>query len=1377
MTNRQPDDAATPALGMSDEHWTFAFEDSGIGLWDWNVATNSVRFSGGWKDIFGYEQNEGSYPFHPDDQPKFMAALQQCIQDETSMVDNEHRMRCKDGSYKWVVERNKIISRTPDGKPLLVIGSYTDITERKDLERRLTLQHEVANVLASSVSGMDDAIAAILQPVCEALGWDEGLLWVVDESDQRLRCHATWRTPVARLTDYGTASREMTFLSGVGLPGRVWASAQPVWIADVTRDENFPRAALAEQAGFHAAAAFPVKLSDRVHAVLEFFHHDAMPADPSLLITFQAVADQLSQLCSRKRTEEESLKRETLFSLMLNTGPSCIKRVAADGTLLHMNPAGLQMIEACHEKDAIGRCVFDLVVSEHRASFIEMHQTVIKGSSRTLQFEIIGQQGTRRWMETYAVPFRNPVTDHIEHLAVTHDITERKRTEALLQSSEEKLRQALKASNVGLWEWNTVTNEVRFSREWKGQLGYEEAELPDTFESWESRLHPDDSVRTVAYALEYCDHPVGMFRQDFRLRHKDGTYRWIESYASFVTEPDGRRVRLLGSHTDITARKKAEAARETLQYAIDHGMEGFALLDEHGSYAYMNDAYARMYGYEVSQLVGRSWKVLYDSDQIAKIEATALPSLQTEKFWRGELIGRSIAGTPVHVEIGLQSLPQEGAQHGVLLCTCRDITARKHAEDALRVSEARHRVTLEIATDGLWDWDLTTGQAHYSPSWIRLLGLEQEKIPLSNIADWKTRVHPDDGPWVEQALNDHLEGRMAGFVIEHRVRHCSGEWKWFALRGKVTRWDEAGRPACMMGAMTDITERRLSDAALAQAAQELEKKNHELEEARDKAIDAAKIKSEFLATMSHEIRTPMNGIIGMTGLLLDTVLSDEQREYAEMVRRSGEHLLDIINDILDFSKIEAGKLDLEHLDFDVRTTVEDTLALVAERAYAKGLELACIVQSDVPPGIHGDPGRLRQILVNLLGNAIKFTERGDVVLTVTLADDDKVGRVDSLLMKFEVTDSGIGLTSEQQVKLFQPFTQADGSTTRKFGGTGLGLAICKKLVETMGGQVGVRSTVGMGSTFWFTVRCMACTEDVRQASPIPASLQGRRMLIVDDHPICRQTLEHQLRVKSLAYKSAEDGAQALDLLRDAAERGEPFDLAIVDMQMPKMDGLELARRIKAELPISATRLILLTSLGRRGDAKAAQAAGIAAYLTKPIRQSQLYECLGLVLANIPSAALGTAQPPAPLITRHSLSEAQAQSRGRILVAEDNPINQKVAVKMIEKLGYRVDVAGNGREAVEALERIPYAVVFMDCHMPVMDGFQATHAIRCHERGGRRTPIIAMTANAMQEDREQCLKAGMDDFLSKPVASKALAETLNRWISCDAPLPESESRAA
>lgn len=397
---------------------------------------------------------------------------------------------------------------------------------------------------------------------------------MVDESAKKLRCHSIWTAPGTAVDTYGAASRELTFLCGIGLPGRVWADTKPVWISDVTHDQNFPRAALAEQAGLHTATAFPVKLAGRVYAVLEFFHHEILPEDPSMLMVFQAVADQLSQFCARKR-----------------------------------------------------------------------------------------------------------------------------------------------------------------------------------------------------------------------------------------------------------------------------------------------------------------------------------------------------------------------------------------AEEALQASELRLRCTLDVATDGLWDWNLSTKQAYYSPSWIRLLGLEDQDIPLNNIHDWKSRIHAEDLPWVEQALNEHLEGNTANYIIEHRVRHRSGDWKWFAMRGKLVQWDEQSRPLRMMGTMTDITERKVSESALAQAAQDLGKKNFELAEARDKALDAAKMKAEFLATMSHEIQTPMNGVIGMTGLLLDTPLSSEQREFAETVRRSGEHLLDIINDILDFSKVEAGKLELEGLDFDLRTTVEDAISLISERAYSKGLELAYLVQAGVPTAL------------------------------------------------------------------------------------------------------------------------------------------------------------------------------------------------------------------------------------------------------------------------------------------------------------------------------------------------------------------------------------------------------------------------------------------
>lgn len=447
--------------------------------------------------------------------------------------------------------------------------------------------------------------------------------------------------------------------------------------------------------------------------------------------------------------------------------------------------------------------------------------------------------------------------------------------------------------------------------------------------------------------------------------------------------------------------------------------------------------------------------------------------------------------------------------------------------------------------------------------------------------------------------------------------------------------------------------------------------------------------------------------------------------------------------------------------------------MLAERAHSKGIELACLIQGVVPTAVRGDPGRLRQILTNLVGNAIKFTDRGEVVVTVSVAGTAAVDGEQTVDIRCEVADTGIGMTPEQCAKIFQPFTQADGSTTRKYGGTGLGLAICKQLTELMHGRIGIESVPGKGSLFWFTVRLGRQPGVCRTERPSPATLRGRKVLIVDDHAINRKILEHQFSAEGLLYESVENGALALDALRHAVMQGHPFDLAILDMHMPGMDGLELARRIKADPTSSPVRMVLLTSLGRRGDAHAAQEAGIAAYLTKPIRQAQLLDCLSLVLkADGPHADALPDQSPA-IITRHSLAEARADIQGRVLVADDNPVNQKVAVKMLEKLGCRVDVAANGREAVEAVARLPYAVVFMDCQMPEMDGFEATRAIRLQERPGSHLPIVAMTANAMTGDRERCLAAGMDDYISKPVQSQELAAVLRRWLSAQQ-LPENRA---
>ena len=784
-----------------------------------------------------------------------------------------------------------------------------------------------------------------------------------------------------------------------------------------------------------------------------------------------------------------------------------------------------------------------------------------------------------------------------------------------------------------------------------------------------------------------------------------------------------------GLDRDEAARVKAEDAlvRTSRYFELSHDLVCTAGFD--GFFQELNAAWTETLGWTEAELRSRPFvEFVHPDDREA-----------TER----ESAGLAVGG--VTVDFVNRYATKDGGwrwidwravsivEEGLIYASARDVTERRATETALEASERQTRQILETAHDAFISIDadgLVTGwnpQAEASFGWSRdeMLGRELAAI-----------VIPESDREAHRAgLARFLatgEGSVLGRRLELTALHRDGHE--FPVEITISPL-ETDSGFSFHAFLRDISQRKHDQEQLARA--------------RDQALEASSMKSMFVANVSHEIRTPMNGVIGMSELLLDTELDEVQREYVETICSSGESLLTIIDDILDFSKIEAGKLQIDPTECDLRDTVERACAILAGRAHEKGLELAVSIGPEVPALVHADAARLRQVVANLVSNAIKFTADGEVVLRVSSRPDEG----GAALVRVDVEDTGIGIEHETLAHLFQPYAQADGSTTRRYGGTGLGLAISRQLVELMGGSLEADSNPGQGSCFWFTVS-LPLAEAGDRPPEEEREIAGLRVLVVDDNATNRKILERQLTSWRVSCEVADSAEQAMVLLAAAARDGSPYALALLDLNMPDVDGLALARGIRAQPALDGLRLILLTSSGVRADAPGEVA--LDGRLSKPVRQTRLYEEIQAVMAGERSA------------TRRSPSHMRESGVGHrddapsILVVEDTPVNQVVAARMLEKIGYHADVADNGVEALAALSERSYAAILMDCQMPELDGYQTTTEVRLREQPGRRIPIIAMTANSMQGERERCLAAGMDDYLSKPLRSQALKEVLARW---------------
>ncbi len=830
-----------------------------------------------------------------------------------------------------------------------------------------------------------------------------------------------------------------------------------------------------------------------------------------------------------------------------------------------------------------------------------------------------------------------------------------------------------------------------------------------------------------------------------KVEDNDEVGRLARAFSTLVQKVQSRERGLRDSH-------------EFLDRILEGIAQGVAVVDRQGTIMRTNAALCRDFGYREEELHGQCVDLLVPDDVRPRHPAmrdkfTANGVARSFGQVRG-IRGRRKDGTEFPIELGLSAMQQGGDRFTI--ATVLDITKTVEAEEEVRqlnaglerrveertaeLEEARRQI--EVATDaaqmGIWSFNLTTCELTWNKWMYEMYGVDTSLRDEPLLEVWRSGVHPDDAAQVDE-LWDTAIRETRRFATEFRVVQPGGEIRWVLAHALLS--GEPGKTEMRaVGINFDITARKESEVATAAA--------------RDAAELASRAKGDFLANMSHEIRTPMSGIIGMTDLLLDTPLTEEQRTRAQAVRSSADALLTIINDILDFSKIEAGRMDIEPIVFDMQQLLADLAATLAIRAHEKGLDLICPDHLLPPEAVcfKADAGRIRQILVNLIGNAIKFTNAGEVSVSFR-AEPEHVGRS---LVRFEVRDTGIGVPAEQQARLFQRFSQADSSTTRNYGGTGLGLAICRQLVEIMGGEIGVHSVPGDGSTFWFTLDLERATVS---ANPHPreALPAGRRVLVVDDNHGNRGLLTELLTHWGVVAAAVSSGSDALKQLQDANASGTDLDAVIIDMHMPGMSGLELEQAIRSEAKFRDIRCLLLRSPGWTSEADESAADPSTVFFDKPVNQAHLYDVL--------HSLLGEAGPASIHPKSGRAKSGSTQFAGRVLVVEDNPTNQLVACGQLERFGLIVAVAENGQQAVDMLSVEDYDLVFMDVHMPVLDGYAATAIIRDPGSSVRQhnVPVIAMTANAVSGEREKCLAAGMNDHVPKPVELSKLEKAIARWL--------------
>jgi PAS domain S-box-containing protein len=1011
-----------------------------------------------------------------------------------------------------------------------------------------------------------------------------------------------------------------------------------------------------------------------------------------------------------------------------------------DNVVIITDSAGrIEWVNAAFERvcgygsgDVVGRRPGDFLQGERTdaAARARMAAAVARGDGFTEEVVNYTADGRPYWVHIACRPVRSPQGHLTGFIAIESDVSARKEADDALRRATRRLTTAASAGRVGIWERRLGAGTVWMNATARSMADVDCADDDVTVDRVVGRMHPDDRPAVADLDASIATNGGVV---EFRHRTPDDPPRHLLVRGSLSADEPGLVAGVVIDETEqVLARLEAETARVQAERALHELTMQRQAMDQHsivavtdrrGLITFANDRFCAISGYSLEELIGRTHSLLNSGTHPREFFVDLWKTIASGRAWHGEICNRNKSGELYWVDTTI--VPFRGAsgeiQQYVAIRT--DITDHKLAQERIARQEAMLRSTTRIGRLAGWWFDPITRQPNWSEAASDIYELPAGIQPTLAAA---MQFYPREA---RGELTRALEAATTGgssFDLELPMRTARGNDRWVRVQGEPRLED--GRCVQITGTLQDVTERH-------HAAQQLRA-------AKDAAEAANRAKSEFLANMSHEIRTPLNGVIGMTGLLLDTPLRDDQREYAEIARSSGESLLAVLNDILDFSKIEAGHLSLETTDFDPAEVCEQALDAIALRAGEKNLELVFDVDPGLPARVSGDPTRLRQVILNLLSNAVKFTDSGEVRFRAIAT---AVGANRSRL-RVEVADTGPGMTCDLVGRLFQPFVQADTSTTRRYGGTGLGLSISRRIVELMGGTIGVDSAPGAGSTFWFDVELPAALQSRPES---PADLRGLVVLVVDDHPVNRTILERQLAPLGCRVECAGSAAAARRLWDALVAAGEMPDVVLLDHQLPDESGPALAASLRRDSCAAAAAWVLMTSIGNRPADEAALA--FHRVLTKPVKRSALLETLQDVVS-VARATTGSPATPRP-----------DPVRVRVLLAEDNAVNQKLARRLLEKLGARVAVADTGAMAVALLRNEAFDLVLMDCQMPEMDGYEATRRIRQGDAGESSSdvPIVALTAHAMAGDRDKCIAAGMDDYLTKPIELTALRDAIVR----------------